>query len=123
MTPYSGYVYIYTHLYPPITPSILLHAIQTDTARCVELAVNNPPAPGQRVEIFNQVAETLRIEDVAQLISNQTGVAVNHLTNPRKEDASNELEVAHEKFANLGLHAVTLELALMDEVGRCWSKA
>ncbi|CAE7600611.1 SQD1 [Symbiodinium microadriaticum] len=88
----------------------------TDTARCVELAVNNPPAPGERVEIFNQVAETLRIEDVARLISNQTGVAIAHLTNPRKEDAANELEVAHEKFANLGLHAVTLELALMDEV-------
>jgi UDP-sulfoquinovose synthase len=68
------------------------------------------------VEIFNQVAETLRIEDVARLISNQTGVPVAHLTNPRKEDASNELEVAHEKFANLGLHAITLELALLDEV-------
>lgn len=88
----------------------------TDTARCVELAINNPPQPGERVEIFNQVAETLRIEDVARLISNQTGVPVAHLTNPRKEDAANELEVSHKKFANLGLHAVTLERALLDEV-------
>jgi nucleoside-diphosphate-sugar epimerase len=27
----------------------------TDTARCLEAAVNNPPLPGATVEIFNQV--------------------------------------------------------------------
>jgi UDP-sulfoquinovose synthase len=27
----------------------------TDTARCLEAAVNNPPQPGATVEIFNQV--------------------------------------------------------------------
>ncbi len=65
----------------------------SDTARCVELAMNNPPKAGDKVEIFNQVAETLRVRDLAQLVSGQTGCGVRNLANPRKEDAENELEV------------------------------
>ena len=87
-----------------------------DTVKCVELAINNPPPAGHRVEIFNQVAETLIVGDLAKMISEQTGVPVSFLTNPRQEDAANELEVIHEKFSNLGLQAVTLEKSLMDEV-------
>lgn len=65
----------------------------SDTARCIELAINNPPKTGDKVEIFNQVAETLRVGELAKLISEKTGCQVRHLENPRKEDAENELEV------------------------------
>eukprot|EP00981_Chlorochromonas_danica_P013770 scaffold6852_cov215-Ochromonas_danica.AAC.7 len=99
----------------------------TDTARCIELAINNPPKTGDKVEIFNQVAETLRVGELAKLISEKTGCQVRHLENPRKEDAENELEVANRKFCNLGLNPITLDLGLLDEVvniagkyrGRC----
>ena len=65
----------------------------SDTARCIEIAINNPPAAGDKVEIFNQVAETLKVRDLATLISDKTGCGVRNLENPRKEDAENELEV------------------------------
>ncbi len=66
----------------------------SDTSRCIELAINNPPSSGSRVEIFNQIAETLRVGDLANLISRKTGCQVRHLENPRKEDAENELIVS-----------------------------
>jgi UDP-sulfoquinovose synthase len=64
-----------------------------DTVRCIELAINNPPQAGAKVEIFNQIAETLRVRDVARLISEKTGCPVRNLENPRQEDAENELLV------------------------------
>jgi UDP-sulfoquinovose synthase len=65
----------------------------SDTARCINIAINNPPKSGEKVEIFNQIAETLRVRDLAKLISDKTGCGVRNLENPRKEDAENELEV------------------------------
>lgn len=88
----------------------------TDTARCIEIAINNPPKTGERVEIFNQIAETRRVRDVAELVSKQTGVDVNMLPNPRQEAAENELDVANRKFCNLGLEPITLDEGLFDEV-------
>lgn len=65
----------------------------TDTARCINLAINNAPKSGDKVEIFNQVAETLKVRDLANVISEKTGCGVRNLENPRKEDAENELQV------------------------------
>lgn len=65
----------------------------TDTARCIEIAINNPPKTGEKVEIFNQVAETLQVGNLAKLVSDKTGCGVRFLENPRKEDAENALEV------------------------------
>jgi len=88
----------------------------TDTARCIELAVNNPPQAGDRVEIFNQVAETRRVRDIANLVAELTGVEVNFIPNPRQEAAENELDVSNRKFCNLGLDPITLDTGLFDEV-------
>lgn len=88
----------------------------SDTARCIEIAINNPPKSGDKVEIFNQIAETLRVRDLANLISSKTGCGVRNLENPRKEDAENDLEVSNAKFCNLGLTPITLEEGLLDEV-------
>ena len=88
----------------------------TDTARCLEIAINNPPATGERVEIFNQIAETRKVRDIAAMVAEQTGVEVNFLPNPRQEAAENELEVANRKFCNLGLEPITLDEGLFDEV-------
>eukprot|EP00804_Cyclotella_cryptica_P029802 CCRYP_019330-RC/>CCRYP_019330-RC protein AED:0.28 eAED:0.28 QI:0/-1/0/1/-1/1/1/0/375 len=88
----------------------------TDTARCIEIAINNPPKAGERVEIFNQVAETRRVRDVAKLVADQTGVEMNLLPNPRQEAAENELDVSNKKFCSLGLDPITLDEALFNEV-------
>jgi UDP-sulfoquinovose synthase len=88
----------------------------SDTARCIELAINNPPKPGDRVEIFNQVAETRRVRDIANLVAKLTGVEVNYIPNPRQEADENELDVSNKKFCNLGLDPITLDTGLFDEV-------
>mmetsp|Transcript_5889 Transcript_5889/g.13972 ORF Transcript_5889/g.13972 Transcript_5889/m.13972 type:complete len:457 (+) Transcript_5889:106-1476(+) len=101
----------------------------TDTARCIEIAINNPPDKGERVEIFNQIAETRRVRDVAEMVAKLTGVEANFIPNPRQEAAENELDVSNTKFCNLGLDPITLDSAegLFSEVtsvvkkfkGRC----
>ena len=87
-----------------------------DTCRCVELAIENPPQAGERVNILNQMTETHRIRDLANMIARQTGVEVAFLDNPRNEAAENELHVEHDRFLNLGLEPITLEDGLMAEV-------
>ena len=44
-----------------------------DTVKCIQLALENPPANNEPVQIFNQVTETFRVRDLAQLVSEMTG--------------------------------------------------
>lgn len=87
-----------------------------DTVRCIKLAVENPPQAGDRVSILNQMTETHRVRDLAKMIADLTGAAVDYVDNPRREAAENELKVANRRFLNLGLDPITLEQGLMDEV-------
>jgi len=88
----------------------------SDTVRCIELALLNPPQRGDRVAIFNQVTERHRVRDLARLVRRLTGAAIEHLPNPRQEADENELEVCNDRFLALGLEPVTLEAGLMREV-------
>lgn len=87
-----------------------------DTVRCVELAVENPPASGERVKILNQMTETHRVKDLARIISGLTGVEISYLENPRNEAAENELCVENKCFLEMGLKPITLADGLMKEV-------
>jgi UDP-sulfoquinovose synthase len=87
-----------------------------DTVRCILLAIENPPQKGERVRILNQMTETHRVIDLANLIARMTGVAIAHLDNPRKEAAENDLNVSNDTLLSLGLAPITLEAGLMDEV-------
>jgi UDP-sulfoquinovose synthase len=87
-----------------------------DTVRCIELAMLNPPQRGERVNILNQMTETHRIRDLAQLIAEQMHAKIDFVDNPRKEAAENELVVENGRFLNLGLEPITLQAGLMDEV-------
>jgi len=88
----------------------------TDTARCLQLAMENPPKGGDRVMILNQIAETRRVRDIAQMVADQTGVALSYITNPRQEAAENELVVENKKFKDLGLDPTLLNEKLFEEV-------
>jgi len=93
----------------------------TDTTRCIDLAIRNPPMKGEKVAIFNQIAETVKVRDIAQLIAQQSSpnsppVTIHFLPNPRQEDAENELQVSNAKFCALGLQPITLQQGLFDEV-------
>ena len=87
-----------------------------DSVRCIEIALKNPPARGSRVEIFNQMTETHRVRDLAEMISKMTGAEIVWLPNPRKEAPENELIVKNEKFLGLGLEPTTLKGGLLDEI-------
>ncbi len=87
-----------------------------DSVRCIELALKNPPAAGERVKIFNQMTETHRIRDLAELVARQTGARIAWLPNPRKEAAENELDVRNDAFLQLGLNPITLAEGLMGEI-------
>lgn len=87
-----------------------------DSVKCIELAVNNPPQKDEKVKIFNQATETHRVRDLANLISDMTGVEIQNVENPRNEDAENELKVENKNFLELGLNPITLKKGLLEEV-------
>ncbi|KAA9006795.1 NAD-dependent epimerase/dehydratase family protein [Histidinibacterium aquaticum] len=87
-----------------------------DSVRCIELALGDAPKRGDRVRIFNQMTETHRVRDLAELIGRLTGSRVAYVPNPRKEAAENDLVVRNEQFLALGLEPTTLEEGLLEEV-------
>ncbi|MDZ5698031.1 NAD-dependent epimerase/dehydratase family protein [Chelativorans sp. M5D2P16] len=87
-----------------------------DSVRCVELALKSAPKRGDRVKIFNQMTETHRVRDLAELVAGMTGAKVAYLPNPRKEAAENDLVVRNEQFLELGLNPTTLQEGLLAEV-------
>jgi UDP-sulfoquinovose synthase len=87
-----------------------------DTVKCIELALGNPPGRGEKVKIFNQMTETHRVRELAELVSRLTGAKIAYLPNPRNEADENELHVENRCFIDLGLTPTTLENGLMLEV-------
>jgi UDP-sulfoquinovose synthase len=87
-----------------------------DSVRCIELALGDAPKAGERVRIFNQMTETHRVRDLAQMIAAKTGAQVAFLPNPRKEADENELIVKNDQFLALGLEPTTLAEGLLDEI-------
>jgi UDP-sulfoquinovose synthase len=88
----------------------------TNTVRCIELAITNPPSRGDRVKILNQMTETHRLRDLAELVSSISGAEIDYVDNPRNEAAENELFVENRQFLEMGLDPVTLEEGLLKEV-------
>ena len=93
-----------------------------DTVRCIELAIDTPPSKGERVRIINQMTETHRVRELAELVGKITGAKVNYVPNPRKEDEENELAVENETFISLGLNPIKLETGLLDEISEIAKK-
>jgi UDP-sulfoquinovose synthase len=86
-----------------------------DTVRCVEIALKNPPAAGDKPMVLNQMTETHRVIDLAKLVSDTTGADVAYLPNPRREAEENELIVRNDQFLALGLEPTTLSQGLLAE--------
>jgi UDP-sulfoquinovose synthase len=87
-----------------------------DSVKCVELAVANPPSPGEKVRIYNQMTESHKVKDLAEKVAAVTGATVSHLPNPRKEAIENDLIVDNRCLIELGLKPTTLEDGLLAEV-------
>ncbi len=87
-----------------------------DSVKCVELAIDNPPAAGEKVRIYNQMTESHKVKDLAEKVAAVTGAKLNHLPNPRKEAIENDLIVDNRCLIELGLKPTTLDDGLLGEV-------
>jgi UDP-sulfoquinovose synthase len=78
-----------------------------DTIRCVELAILNPPRPGE-YRVFNQFTETFSLRQLAALVAEQAGklgwhAQVEHIDNPRVEAEEHYYRPANTGLMGLGL--------------------
>ncbi len=87
-----------------------------DSVKCVQLALENPPKPGERVKIFNQMTESHQVGELAKKVASLTGADINFLPNPRNEAVENDLIVDNKCFIELGLNPTTLDNGLLEEV-------
>ncbi|HEY5093351.1 MAG TPA: NAD-dependent epimerase/dehydratase family protein, partial [Acidimicrobiales bacterium] len=87
-----------------------------DTVRCIQIALENPPQRGEKVKVFNQVTEVYRVRDLAELISEETGVEIANLPNPRREAVENDLNVSRDQFLALGLDPTYLSEGMLEEI-------
>jgi UDP-sulfoquinovose synthase len=86
-----------------------------DTVRCIEIAVSNPPEPGSKPLVLNQVTETHRVIDLAKLVGDAMDADIAYLPNPRREADENDLVVRHDQLIALGLQPTTLSEGLLEE--------
>jgi len=87
-----------------------------DSIKCVQLALENPPKPGERVKIFNQMTESHQVGELAKKVASLTSADINYLPNPRNEAVENDLIVDNKCFIELGLNPTTLDNGLLEEV-------
>ena len=87
-----------------------------DSVKCVQLALENPPKPGERVKIFNQMTESHQVGELSKKVASLTGADINYLPNPRNEAVENDLIVDNKCFIELGLNPTTLDNGLLQEV-------
>ena len=87
-----------------------------DTCRCIEKAIERTPGRGSRPRIMNQMAETLRLRDLAETVARVTGCEIAYLPNPRNEKEENDLVVCNDALRGLGWNPISLDQGLMAEV-------
>ena len=87
-----------------------------DTVRCVQIALENPPKTGDRVQVFNQMTEIYSVRALAKLVSELTGAQITYLDNPRNEARENQLSAKPDSLVKLGLRPTLLREALLEEV-------
>ena len=87
-----------------------------DSARCLELALDNPPKKSDGVHIYNQCTEVFQIRDIASLVAKKTNNEIKHVPNPRVENEEVKYEVDNTTFLSLGLKPTLFGDNLMDEV-------
>jgi len=88
-----------------------------DTINCVELAMQNPVAPGE-LRILNQFTETFSVNDLARIVRKAgramgLSVKVESIENPRRELEEHHYNPAHSGLLELGLkpHFLTQSVA------------
>ena len=93
-----------------------------DTVRCVELAIANPPEPGE-YRVFNQFTEQFRVGELADMVAEAAGklgldARVATVENPRVELEEHYYNARHSRLLELGLVPHALSETLLDSLVR-----
>jgi UDP-sulfoquinovose synthase len=91
-----------------------------DTIRCIALALENPPKPGE-FRVFNQFTEQFNVKQLAELIAKAAkplGLTcrIEHVPDPRVEAEEHYYNAKHTKLIDLGLQAHLLSDSLLDSL-------
>ena len=78
-----------------------------DTLQCVELAIDNPAAPGE-FRVFNQFTEQFSVRELAELVASSGraigyDVSIKQCVNPRVEAENHYYNAVNRKLLDLGL--------------------
>ena len=84
--------------------------------RCINLSLENPPSNIEKVKVINQMTESHRVIDLANIVSKLTNCDIEFIENPRNEAQENELLVENETFIKLGLKPKKLNENLLIEI-------
>ena len=88
----------------------------TDTAECIYLAIKKTHSEGNKVRIFNQVAEVFSVREFAEILYSYYGAEVKQYPKPRNELSENELELENVGFMELSFSPTKLARGLIDDV-------
>lgn len=88
-----------------------------DTVECIRLASERPADRGE-FRVFNQMTETFSVEEIAKVVANSYdgAVEVEHLDNPRVEQAEHYYNAVHTGLVELGLQPHLLSNTLIDSL-------
>ncbi|MEE3852271.1 NAD-dependent epimerase/dehydratase family protein [Gordonia sp. LSe1-13] len=84
-----------------------------DSIECIRLAVESGDEVGNRVRVMNQMTETHKVADLADLVADKVGAQIDHQVNPRAEADENALSVRNDRLLGLGLDPVRLDSDLL----------
>jgi UDP-sulfoquinovose synthase len=91
-----------------------------DTMRCVELALVNPPEPGE-YRVFNQFTEQFTVGQLANLVKDAAAkkglrVEIVHERDPRVEQETHYYNAKHTRLTDLGLKPRYLSDVLLESI-------
>jgi nucleoside-diphosphate-sugar epimerase len=91
-----------------------------DTIRCIELAAESTPAPGE-YRVFNQITEQFSLSELAELVirhCNTLGISaeIKFLPNPRVEQEQHYYNAVHTKLIDLGLEPHLLSRTILESL-------
>ncbi len=88
-----------------------------DTVRCIQLACENPAAPGE-FRVFNQITEFMSLQQIAETIASASpdAVTIEHVDNPRVELENHHYNVVHTGLVGLGLEPHLLSDTLIESL-------
>lgn len=87
-----------------------------DVLGCIEGALASPPKHRHRVKVVNQIAECMRIKDLANLFGAMSNSSIAHLASPRSEPDQNDLTASNQGVKDFGVRPTMISESNVSEL-------